>query len=67
MFEFIGTIIETKNKELASYETIKRYVIAERDFSEATGELTPTLKVKRKVVSEIYKAHLDALYDEKFD
>ncbi len=67
VFEFIGTIIETKNRELASYETIKRYVIAERDFSEATGELTPTLKVKRKVVLEFYKSHLDALYDEKFD
>ncbi|MCW5828343.1 MAG: long-chain fatty acid--CoA ligase [Deltaproteobacteria bacterium] len=64
---FIGGIVEEKNRELASYETIKKFILADRDFSEATGELTPTLKVKRKVVTELYRPRLDALYDEKFD
>jgi long-chain acyl-CoA synthetase len=58
--------IEAKNKGLASYETIKKFHIAPADFSIESGELTPTLKVKRKVVTEKYQSVLDAFYDEKF-
>jgi long-chain acyl-CoA synthetase len=58
--------IEAKNKELASYETIKKFHIAPLDFSIESGELTPTLKVKRKVVTEKYQPVLDAFYEEKF-
>jgi long-chain acyl-CoA synthetase len=52
------------NAKQASYATIKRFVILENDFTQERGELTPTLKVKRKVVTERYKKLLDSLYTE---
>ncbi|HWV39654.1 MAG TPA: long-chain fatty acid--CoA ligase [Vulgatibacter sp.] len=55
------------NANLARYESIKKFVIPSRDFTVESGELTPTLKVKRKVTTERYRDMLDALYDEKFD
>ena len=60
--ELIQAEVEERNKELASYETIKRFEILPRDFSIEDGELTPTMKVKRKVVAEKYKAQIEALY-----
>jgi long-chain acyl-CoA synthetase len=50
--------------ELASYEVPKKVLIIERDFSIEAGELTPTLKVKRKVVEERYKDQIEAMYQE---
>ncbi|HWE24066.1 MAG TPA: long-chain fatty acid--CoA ligase [Myxococcales bacterium] len=55
--------IERLNSTLPSYETIKRFTILERDFSLETGELTPTLKVKRKTATQHYKSQIDAMYD----
>jgi long-chain acyl-CoA synthetase len=54
--------VDRLNKELASYETIKKFKILPSDFSQDAGELTPTLKVKRKFVSEKYRSELDSLY-----
>ena len=54
--------VERINQHLAPYETIKKFVIAREDFTEASNELTPTLKVKRQVVTQKYQAELDALY-----
>ena len=51
------------NSTLPSYETIKRFTILERDFSLESGELTPTLKVKRKAATQRYKPQIDAMYD----
>lgn len=48
--------------ELASYEIPKKVLIIENDFSIEAGELTPTLKVKRKVVEEKYKDRIEAMY-----
>ncbi len=56
--------IDEKNKQLAKYETIKKFAILPVDFSIETGELTPTLKVKRKYTSEKYKKILDEFYQE---
>jgi long-chain acyl-CoA synthetase len=50
------------NKHLASYESIKYFRILDRDFSQETGELTPSLKVKRKVVTERYRDLIDQMY-----
>jgi len=50
------------NQKLASYETIKRYSILPKDLSEEAGELTPSLKVKRKVVTDRYKAEIASMY-----
>jgi long-chain acyl-CoA synthetase len=54
--------IEAVNADLAPYETIKKFVLLPRDFSIEAGELTPTLKLKRKVIGENYKERIDAMY-----
>ena len=56
--------IETCNQKLARYETVKRVGIIRNEFTKETGELTATLKVKRKVVQEKYKPIIDSLYEE---
>jgi long-chain acyl-CoA synthetase len=56
--------IDALNAKQASYSSIKRFAIVPKDFTQETGELTPTLKLKRKVVSQKYKDVLDAFYVE---
>ena len=56
--------IQTCNQKLARYETVKKVGIIRNEFSKETGELTATLKVKRKVVQEKYKSIIDSLYEE---
>ncbi|MCC6994943.1 MAG: long-chain fatty acid--CoA ligase [Deltaproteobacteria bacterium] len=58
----IDKFVAEANKDLAQYEKIKKYEILDRDLTQDAGDLTPTLKVKRKFVSEKYKAKLDAFY-----
>jgi long-chain acyl-CoA synthetase len=52
---------------LATFETPKKIALLEHDFSIERGELTPTLKVKRRVIDRDYKALIDALYDDRGD
>jgi long-chain acyl-CoA synthetase len=54
--------VDALNAKLANYETIKRFAILPTDFTEAAGELTPSLKVKRKAVIEKYKSVIEGLY-----
>jgi long-chain acyl-CoA synthetase len=61
--ERVQGAIDALNATLPQYETIKRFTILPRDFSQETGELTPTLKVKRKFCTQKYKAQIDAMYD----
>lgn len=65
--EAIQKTVDRVNSQLPRYETIKRFAIPPQDFSMEAGDLTPTLKVKRKLAAEKYKDLLDSLYDEKFD
>lgn len=58
----IQKIVDGVNARQPSYATIKKFVLLDHDWSQETGEMTPTLKVKRRVVGEKYKAELDALY-----
>ena len=60
--ERIGRTVEEKNTQLQSYAKIKRFTVLPIDFSLDGGELTPTLKVKRKVVSQKYKDAIEELY-----
>jgi long-chain acyl-CoA synthetase len=60
--DLIEREVNEKNKELASYESVKKIRILPKDFSIAGGELTPTLKVKRKVVTEKYRTTLEEMY-----
>lgn len=52
------------NQSLASYETIKKHHILDVDFTVESGELTPSLKVKRNVVSANYSQVFDAFYND---
>jgi long-chain acyl-CoA synthetase len=54
--------IDALNGTLASYESIKAFTILPDDFTEASGDLTPSLKVKRKVVIDRHRAVIDGLY-----
>jgi long-chain acyl-CoA synthetase len=54
--------VDAVNRRLSSYETIKRFVAVDRDLSVETGELTDTLKVRRKIVHEKYRELFESLY-----
>jgi long-chain acyl-CoA synthetase len=63
--EVIATImkdIEEVNAELAKFETIKKIFVVPEEFSVESGLLTPSLKVRRKVLLERYKNEVDAMY-----
>jgi long-chain acyl-CoA synthetase len=60
--ERVGRTVEEKNTQLQSYAKIKRFTVLAIDFTLDGGELTPTLKVKRKVVSQKYKDAIEELY-----
>jgi long-chain acyl-CoA synthetase len=54
--------VDEKNSQLQSYAKIKKFALLPEDFTQENGQLTPTLKVKRKVVAEKYQDRLEALY-----
>jgi long-chain acyl-CoA synthetase len=60
--ERVQRTVDQKNSELQSYAKIKKFVILPEDFTVENGALTPTLKVKRKVITERHRPVLDALY-----
>lgn len=62
--ELYQGIVEDLNKKLAHFETIKKILLAPDEWSIATGEITPTLKLKRRVLEAKYKDQIDALYRE---
>lgn len=62
VMETVRKAVADANSQLASYESIKRFQVLPRDFTVESGELTPSLKIKRKVVDQRFKAELDALY-----
>ena len=51
-------------RELAKYEKVKKIALLENELTVEGGELTPTLKVKRRVVDEKYKAVIEKIYEE---
>jgi long-chain acyl-CoA synthetase len=62
--EAIQQVVDEVNTHYARVAQIKKFVILDHDFSQETGELTPTLKVKRNVIQEKYADLFDALYAE---
>jgi long-chain acyl-CoA synthetase len=50
------------SRELASHEKVRRFILAAEPFTIEAGEMTPTLKVKRKIVEEKFKAELEEIY-----
>ncbi|TMK40403.1 MAG: long-chain fatty acid--CoA ligase [Actinobacteria bacterium] len=60
--ELVQGIVDDVNKRYAQVEQIKRFAILDHDLSQETGELTPTLKVKRNVVYDRYEEVFESLY-----
>ncbi len=60
--ELIQGVLDKANEKYAKVEQVKKFAILEHDLSQETGELTPTMKVKRNVVNEKYADVLDSLY-----
>ena len=56
--------IDTLQQQLASYEQVKRFTLLPQPFSLERGELTNTLKIKRRVLNENYKREIDKMYEE---
>ena len=62
---FLKAEVDRATPNLAQYERVKRIAILERDFEIEKGEMTPTLKVKRNIIEQKYRAVIDALYEEE--
>lgn len=62
IYTFLMKRIEERTKDLPAYEHVKKIVVLPEQFTEEKGELTPTMKVKRKEVTRKYQKKLDALY-----
>ncbi|HET6654365.1 MAG TPA: long-chain fatty acid--CoA ligase [Nocardioides sp.] len=58
----VGGYVDELNSHLNRWETIKKWELLDHDLTVESGELTPSMKVKRNVVEENYKQRIDALY-----
>jgi long-chain acyl-CoA synthetase len=56
--------VDIANRERSRFEQVKRFAILPRDFTMEAGEITPTLKVRRRAVQEHFASEIDALYAE---
>jgi len=62
VLEMVGGYVEELNSRLNRWETIKKWELLDHDLSVESGELTPSMKVKRNVVEDNYKDKIDAFY-----
>lgn len=63
VFDIVEKEIQSVNEDLASFESIKGFFIAANDFTVENGQITPSLKLKKKVILKIYDKEIDALYE----
>ena len=62
IYELIGNEINKLNVNFGNWEKIKKFHLLPYEFTIEAGELTPTLKMKRKIISEKYKKEIDEIY-----
>ena len=60
--ELVQEIVDTVNRDRVRVEQIKRFAILPRDFSVDEGEITPTLKLKRRVIEDHFAGEIEMLY-----
>ncbi len=61
---YVQSCIDELNGRLNHWETIKQFRVLDRDLSIEAGELTPSLKVKRKVVESTFAPLIDSMYSK---
>ncbi len=64
IYKFYEGLIEEKTKALGQVEKIKKFILLPQELTQEAGELTPTLKLKRKFIDQKYKPLIDQLYEE---
>jgi long-chain acyl-CoA synthetase len=64
VIEAYQTIVDDVNQSLAHFETLKKVLIVSDDFTVDAGEVTPTLKLRRRVIEQKYKQQIDAMYSQ---
>lgn len=57
-------IVDERTKDLGRVEQIKKFTLLPKEFSQETGEITPTMKIRRKFVTEKYSDVIEAMYSE---
>ncbi len=62
---WVGAEVESVNAKLAQYETVKRFEILDHEFTFDGGQLTYTMKLKRRAIEEHYAALIEKMYEEK--
>ena len=60
-----GEIVREVNSALANFETLKRFRVVAEEWTQDSGELTPSMKLKRRVITERYAEVVDALYADE--
>jgi long-chain acyl-CoA synthetase len=60
--ELINAEVEKYNREFGKWEQVKKFTLLKQEWSVETGELTPTMKPKRKVIYEKYKREIEVMY-----
>ena len=63
VLELVSEIVDDVNRDRSRYEQIKRFAVLDRDFDLERGEVTPTLKLRRRVVLEHFSEEVEGLYD----
>ncbi len=63
--DLIRRRIEGRSATLANYERVKYFTLLPEEFTQEKGELTPTLKLKRKVINQRYRSQIETMYGEK--
>lgn len=62
VISLVQKIIDHMNLQLASFETIKKFIVLAHDFTVESGELTPSLKIRRNVIAKSFKGEVDSMY-----
>ena len=56
--------VDKANSQVAQVQQVKKFVVLEREWTDSSGELTPTLKLKRNVIAEMYSEEIESMYEE---
>ena len=56
--------VDEANSQVAQVQQIKKFVVLEKEWTDSSGEFTPTLKLKRNVIAEMYSDEIESMYEE---